>query len=140
MKSILRLFLVPVVTLAFAGASYAQAKPATPAQPCAPQKKMETKAEKPKATRATGEVTSVDAKAGTLTVKVKDKDMNFTAQSKAAKGALGKVKVGDNVRVSYTEKDGKMIASSVTSAKAKEPAKKGEKAEKKAPEAGAKTK
>ena len=35
-----------------------------------------------------------------------------------AKGALGKVKVGDMVKVSYTEKDGKMNASSITMVKA----------------------
>jgi hypothetical protein len=54
----------------------------------------------------------VDAKAGTLTVKAKDKEINLTADSKSTKAALEKLKVGDMVRVSYTEKDGKMIASS----------------------------
>jgi hypothetical protein len=58
-------------------------------------------------------VTSVDAKAGTLTVKAKDKETNLTADSSSAKNALGKVKVGDMVRVSYTEKNGKMVASSI---------------------------
>ena len=116
MKRILRLFLVPLFTLTFAGASFAQATPATPATP---EKKAEKKAEKPKATRFTGEVASVDAKAGTLTVKAKDKEMSFTAPTKA----LEKVKVGDRVRVSYTEKDGKLSASSVTPAKAEAKAK-----------------
>ena len=61
----------------------------------------------------TGEVTSVDAKAGTFTVKAKDKEINLVADSKTTKAALEKLKVGDMVRVSYSEKDGKMIASSV---------------------------
>lgn len=121
MKSILRLFLVPLVTLAFAGVTFAQATPATPAKPATPEKKMEEKkmekAEKPKTTSITGELKSVDTKAGTLTVKAKDKDINLTAESKAAKSALEKVKVGDQVRVSYSEKNGKMIASSITKAK-----------------------
>ncbi len=133
MRRILRLFLVPLVTLTFAGFSFAQATPATPAKPATPEKKMETKTEKPKTTRITGEVVSADAKAGTLTVKVKDKEVNLTAESKAAKGALEKVKAGDKVRASYTEKDGKMIASSIAGvkgeAKAKETAKPGEKKE-----------
>lgn len=132
MKGVLRLFLVPLVTLAFAGASFAQATPATPAKPASPAVKSEKKEEKPKARRIAGEIVSVDAKAGTLAVKVKDKEMSFTAETKAAKGALEKVKVGERVRVSYTEKDGKLIASSVTAVKAKTEAKATEKkAEKK---------
>ncbi len=120
MKNVLRLFLVPLVTLTFAGVSFAQA---TPAKPATPEKKMEVKAEKPKAekpkvTRITGQLASVDAKAGTLTVKAKDKDLNLIAESKSAKSALAKVKAGDTVKVSYTEKDGKMIASSIAGVKA----------------------
>ena len=67
----------------------------------------------------TGEVTSVDAKAGTFTVKAKDKEINLVADSKSTKAALEKLKVGDMARVSYTEKDGKMIASSVRASKSK---------------------
>ncbi len=73
----------------------------------------------PKATRITGEIVSLDAKAGTLTVKANGKEMSFAADTKGAKSALEKVKVGDRVRISYTEKDGKLIAHSVTGAKAK---------------------
>lgn len=82
--------------------------------------------EKPKAMSATGEVASVDAKAGMLAVKVKGKEMGFTAETKAAKEALGKVKAGDTVTVSYTDKEGKMVASSVKAAKAKKAEKKEE--------------
>lgn len=124
MKSVLRLFLVPLLTLSFAAASFAQATPATPATPASPAKKEEKRAEKPKATRnITGEIVSVDAKAGTLTVKVSGKDISFAAETKGAKSALEKVKVGEQIRVSYTEKDGKLIARSVTEAKAKTVAK-----------------
>ena len=45
----------------------------------------------------TGEVTSVDAKAGTFTVKAKDKEINLVADSKTTKAALEKLKVGDMV-------------------------------------------
>lgn len=107
--------------------SAAEKKAKEAAQPCAPAMKEEKKAPekkaKAKAKSATGEVVSVDAKAGMLAVKVKDKEMSFTAQSKVVE----KVKVGDLVTVSYTEKEGKMVASSVKAAKAKKAEKKAEK-------------
>jgi uncharacterized iron-regulated membrane protein len=125
-KNALRVFVLALITVAFSGISFAQAKPATPATPATPpapamEKKTEMKSEA-KTTRITGEVTSVDSKAGTLTVKTKDKEANLIADSNA-KGALGKVKVGDMVKVTYAEKDGKMLASSIAGAKAKKSAK-----------------
>jgi Cu/Ag efflux protein CusF len=126
-KNTLRAIVIGMTTLAFAGVSFAQAKPATPATPPAPaaEKKSEMKSQKAKTTRITGEVTSVDPKTGMLTVKTKDKEVSLTADSKA-KGELEKVKPGDTVRVSATEKDGKMIATSV--APTKSATKKSEKA------------
>jgi hypothetical protein len=126
-KNALRVFVLALITVAFSGISFAQAKPATPATPATPsapamEKKTEMKSETAKTTRITGEVTSVDSKAGTLTVKTKDKEANLIADSNA-KGALGKVKVGDMVKVTYAEKDGKMLASSIAGAKAKKSAK-----------------
>ncbi len=128
MKSVLRLVLVPLVTLAFAAVSFAQPAPVTPvpvtpvpitpAAPATPGKKMEKK-EGPKTTSITGEIASVDPKAGTLRVKVNGKEMSFAAETKGAKSALKKVGVGERVRISYTEKDGKLIAHSITEAKAK---------------------
>jgi hypothetical protein len=114
MKTMIKVLVIGLTTLVFSGLSFAQAKPATPAAP-AMEKKAETKA---KVSRITGEVTSVDAKAGSLAIKAKDKDVDLTAESKSAKGALEKIKVGDMVRVSYTEKDGKMVASSIVKSKA----------------------
>ena len=128
MKNALRVLVVVLITVAFSGISFAQAKPATPATPAtppAPAMEKKTESEKAKTTRITGEVTSVDSKAGTLTVKTKDKETNLIADSNA-KGALGKVKVGDMVKVTYTEKEGKMLASSIAGVKSK--AKKSEKA------------
>ena len=118
MKSRWLLWLVAVLigtALAFPPAISAAEKKA--AQPCAPA--MEKK-EEPKAMSATGQVVSVDAKAGMLAVKVKDKEMSFTATAKA----LEKVKVGQLVTVSYTEQAGQMKATSVKAAKA--PVKKAE--------------
>jgi ribosomal 50S subunit-recycling heat shock protein len=62
----------------------------------------------------------VDPKVGTFTLKVKDKDVSLAAESKSAKSALEKVKVGDMVKVSYTEKDGKMTATSIVGVKGTE--------------------
>ena len=136
MKKMLKLVVVALITLAFSAVSFAApATPATPATPASPaveksekvEKKVEAKEKKAskakaKAISATGELVSVDAKTGMLAVKVKDKEMSFTAQTKAAKQSLEKVKVGDMVSVSYTEKEGKMVASSIKAAKAKKKA------------------
>ena len=117
MKNSIKIFVIALTILAFSGASFAQEKKTTPATPSTPagpgmEKKTE-KSDKPKTSRISGEVTSVDAKTGMLTVKGKDKDVNLTAESSSTKKALEKVKVGDMVKVSYTEKNGKMVASSV---------------------------
>src|SRR3990172_131732 len=90
--------------LAFAPMTFAAEKKAEKkaAEPAAPAKMEEKKeAAKPAAKSATGEVASVDAKAGMLAVKVKDKEMSFTAETKL----LEKTKVGDRVTVSYTVKE-----------------------------------
>jgi Cu/Ag efflux protein CusF len=115
MKNMIKVLVIALITLTFSGLSFAQAKPATPPAPTM-EKKAETKA---KPSRITGEVTSVDARAGTFVIKAKDKEVNLNAESKDAKAALEKVKVGDMVRVSYAEKDGKMVATSVRAAKSK---------------------
>ena len=109
MKKVLRVLGIALITLAFGGLSFA-----ADTSMGTTEKKTETKTTtKAKSTTVTGEVTSVDAKAGTLTVKGKDKDINLNAMSRA-KAALGKIKVGDTVKVTYTEKDGQMNASSVS--------------------------
>ena len=120
MKNMIKIFVIALTTLSFSSLSFAQAKPATPATPATPpmEKKMETTekaktGEKAKTSQITGEITSLDAKAGTFAVKEKDKEVKLTADSKRAKSQLEKHKVGDMVRVSYSEKDGKMIANSV---------------------------
>ena len=137
MKNMIKILVVALTTLSFSALGFAQAKPATPATPATPsapatEKKTEMKSEKAKTNRITGEVTSLDAKAGTFAVKTKDKEFDLTADSTSTKGALEKLNVSDKVRVSYTEKDGKLIASSIT-AESKTTAAKSEKAtEKKA--------
>jgi Cu/Ag efflux protein CusF len=116
-KKSIKVLVVAFSSLAFACVSFAQAKPATPTTPM--EKKAEMKSEKHV---LTGDATSVDAKAGKLTVKAKDKEINLTADSKSTKAALEKLKVGDTVRVYYTQKDGKIIAASAVKAEEKKPA------------------
>jgi hypothetical protein len=112
-KNMMKVLVIALTSLAFSSVSFAQAKPATPATPATPAAPAMEKSEKAKTNRLTGEITSVDVKAGTFTVKGKDKEINLVADSKSTKVGVEKLKVGDTVRVSYTEKDGKMIASSV---------------------------
>lgn len=98
MKAMLKVLVVCFTALTFGGVGVAAEKA--------------EKAVKEKTTTVTGEVTSVDPKTGQLNVKVKEKEMMLTADTKA-KNDLEKVKVGDRVRVTYSEKNGKMMATAV---------------------------
>src|SRR3954464_16023407 len=98
MKNTLKFLAIALTLLSFGGVSIAQDKKTDSMQKSsdkAMDQKSDTKAQKSKATTATGEVTSVDSKSGKLTVKANDKDLDLTADSKSAKSALEKVKVGD---------------------------------------------
>jgi Cu/Ag efflux protein CusF len=121
-KTMITLLLIALTSLAFNGLSFAQAKPATPATPASPatEKKPEMKSQQEQATVLTGKVTSVDAKAGKLTVKTKDKEVNLTTDSKSTKAALEKLKIGDTAKV--FEKGGKVIAASPVKAESKDKA------------------
>ena len=119
MKNTIKVLVVALTSLAFNGVSFAQAKSAAPTPPAAPatEKKTEMKSEKAQATVLTGKVTSVDAKAGKLTVKTKDKEINMTTDSKSTKAALEKLKVGDTAKV--FERGGTVIAASPVKAESK---------------------
>jgi Cu/Ag efflux protein CusF len=90
-----------------------------------------------KAMQVTGEVTNIDAKANTLTVKGKKGDVAISVDDKTAimagkeKKSLADVKVGDKVKVMYSDADGKMMAKSVHMMGAKKMEKMEKKAEKK---------
>ena len=119
MKNMITLLVVSLASLAFNDVSFAQAKPATPATPSTPaaERKSEIKSERAEATVLTGKVTSVDAKAGKLTVKTKDKEVNMTTDSKSTKAALEKLKVGDTAKI--FERGGTVIAASPVKAESK---------------------
>ncbi|MBI5379150.1 MAG: hypothetical protein HZA23_03225 [Nitrospirae bacterium] len=132
MKKLLTLALALVVLAAFSGLGVAQEKKAEEKKPApaakeekkAEPKKEEKKAEKPKVHSITGEVTKVDDKAKTVTIKGKDKEVTLDA----AKLKKALPKTGDKVVAKYTEADGKMTAKSIT---AKKEEKKAEKKEEK---------
>jgi hypothetical protein len=118
MKNTIKVLVVALTSLAFTVVSFAQTKPATPVTPPpAMEKKTEMKSEKAPATILTGQVTSVDAKVGKLTVKTKDKAINMTTDSKSTKAALEKLKVGDTAKV--FERGGTVIAASPINAESK---------------------
>jgi ribosomal protein S1 len=113
----------------------------------APEKKAESaKAEKKKVVQVTGDVTAVDAKAMTVTVKkmVKKeaKEVVITVDDKTKimmgkdKKALSDIKAGNKVTAKYSEVDGKNIAKSIDIKAEKKEEKKTEPAKKEAPKSG----
>ncbi len=145
MKKVLALIVSALFIISVAGLSFAaeEKKAAAPAKaeekkaaaPAKEEKKAEKKAPA-KVKTVTGEVTAVDAKANTLTVKGKAGDVALSADDKTTvkigkdKKSLADVKAGDKAVVKYSEVDGKNVAKSIAAKEA--PAKKAEKkAEKK---------
>lgn len=130
MKKILTVLLAILVSVAFVSAVFAQAekakapeKPAAekakaPEKPAAekaaaPEKPAAEKPAKPKVKQFTGEVAKVDA--STLVVKGKKEEKTFDVSG--VKGFKPEdFKEGDKVVVKYTEKEGKLVASSVKKA------------------------
>ena len=119
MKTLRNMLLVPAITISLASLGFAQATPATPATPASPSKKVEKsgKDEKAKIVHVTGDVVSLNKKAGTLIVKSDGKDLTITAQTQAAKKALDKIKAGETVKINGTEENGNLIARSIVSSK-----------------------
>lgn len=126
MKSMLRILLVPFVTLAFAGFVAAQGTssgtaPSKSSTTSSTTKSSDTtkssKSTAAKTQRARGELTAADTKAGSAKVKTKDKELSLNAESQEAKDSLAKMKVGDSVRVAYTESDGKLMLKSISKTK-----------------------
>lgn len=78
--------------------------------------KKKTKPAKPQ--RLRGEITAFNTAAGTVSVKNTSEEKSFMTQD-AAKDSLEVLKVGDQVRVTYSEKDGKLVATSLKRLKPK---------------------
>ena len=123
MKKVIAIFVSVLFVFAIASVSFAVEKAAT--APAATEKKEATpvKAEEKKAPvkvkRISGEVVTVDATAGTLTVKSKKQEVSLSTDDKTAvkkgieKKTLADVVAGDKVIVKYKEVDGKNVAKSI---------------------------
>jgi hypothetical protein len=104
---------VGIGMLAIAGLSQAQGLPSSPGTTGAPIEKQAGATN-----HANGEVTSVDAKDGKLTVKTSKEELSLEVQGSSAKQSLADIKVGDKVNVSFQDKGGMMVATSVQKASA----------------------
>lgn len=111
MKKALMIVLAVLISVAFVTTVFAQA-PAAPAAPAekAPAPEKPAKAKTTKSMKLTGEVAKIDKEAKTMTVKGPKGEETFDV---AGVKNLDKYKEGEKVIVSYREKDGKMVASSV---------------------------
>jgi hypothetical protein len=132
MKKALMVALALLISVAFVTTVFAQAKPEAKPAPAAsekapapaPEKKAEKAEKKEPAAKAKtfkGEFVSADAAAKTIVAKGEKGDMTFDV---AGVKKMAEFKAGDKIMVSYTEKDGKMVAKSVAASKAKKEAKK----------------
>ncbi len=83
------------------------------------QPKNTKSAKTPKALKYRGDISAIDAASGVVSVKGQAGEKQFVTQD-AAKDAVERLSVGDNVRVIYSEKDKKLVASSVRRLKAKQ--------------------
>ena len=75
-----------------------------------------TKTAKPQ--RLKGEITALDVKAGTVSVKGASGEKSFVTQD-AAKDTLEILKIGEEVKVTYSEKDQRLVATSLRRIKPK---------------------
>ncbi len=112
-----RLLAAPLFALLLSGLAVGAETPTTkePAKQgakTAEPKKKPTKAKKPKVQKFVGNISAVDTKTGAVSVKGTAGEKNFVTQD-AAKDAVVRLAVGDRVRVQYSEKDGKLAATSV---------------------------
>jgi Cu/Ag efflux protein CusF len=80
--------------------------------------------EKPKRHQATGDIESIDAKAGSLVIKHKEETKTFKITEKTKfsteekkEAALSDLKVGDKVTVYYTEEGSDLIAHKIAPAR-----------------------
>jgi hypothetical protein len=106
------LFVLLLSGLAFSAETPTSKEPAKESGKTAPAKKKTTKAKKPKVQKFVGNISSVDTKTGAVSVKGSAGEKSFITQD-AAKDALERLAAGDRVRVQYSEKDGKLAATSV---------------------------
>ena len=120
MKKALLVGLAVLISVAFMTTVFAQTtekKETITTTTTTPEKKETvTKTTRTKHMMFTGKVTNMDMAEKMMTVKDRKGEMTFDVSNAKMKG---EAKAGDMVTVKYREKDGKMMASSVTRGKAK---------------------
>jgi hypothetical protein len=102
-------------------AAATEGAPPKDAAPSGAKKPAEKKAKTTKQARPQrlkGEITALDAEAGTVSVKSTKEEKSFLTQD-AARDSLEVLRVGERVRVIYLEKDGKSVATSLRRSKVK---------------------
>jgi hypothetical protein len=112
---------IALLVVALYGIASAAENSSTKTPPAAGETKsapMKAKKAKPAAQKFRGAVTGVDSKAGTLSVKSDADEKSFIAQD-SVKESIERLTVGNRVKITYTEKEGKLFASSVRSIKIK---------------------
>ena len=102
-----RIVLSSLIAVSIAGAAIAADTPSKSVTPSTTTKAATTEQ------RFRGSVTALDTKAGTLKVKGRSDEKSFVVDDKA-KTAFAKVKVGDRVRVNYSDEAGKLVIHSFT--------------------------
>ena len=115
MKKAIAIIVSVLFVFALTSVSFAEKRQLAPAAEKAAPVKVEEKKAPVKVKQVTGEVTAVDAKAKTITVKGKKGDVVIAVDDKM----IADVKAGDKVKAKYTEADGKNTAKSVKKAAAK---------------------
>jgi len=124
----IRVIMCLVSAVLFAGSVFGAESSSSKSAPSTGTIKEDTtksKKSKPTVQKFRGQIIALDAKAGTLSVKNDTSEKSFITQD-AAKDSVEQMTEGDSVRISYTEKEGKLVASSVRRVKVKNstPAKK----------------
>jgi hypothetical protein len=118
-----RTFFIVGLSLCFTAAGLAAEKTPAKAPSTAPlqnsQPKKTKTAKTPKALKYRGGISAIDTASGVVSVKGQAGEKQFVTQD-AAKDAVERMSVGDNVRVIYSEKDKKLVATSVRRTKVKQ--------------------
>ena len=109
-----RLPLASLLVFSLCGAGFSAEKAATKssAAPAAQKSQQNNPKKAPKLVKYRGNISAIDSSSGAVSVKGAAGEKQFITQD-AAKDAVERLAVGDSVRVVYSEKNGKLVASSV---------------------------
>ena len=116
-RSIAAVVCLLIVYLCHAGTTTERTPTSGGAAPSSPSGRPSSAKKPPKQLNYRGKISALDARAGTLSVSGSGGEKRFMVQV-AAKDAVARLAVGDNVRISYTEKNGKLTATSIRRTKA----------------------